>query len=37
MWLTADNFQAVFWVAVIPAFLSFGLMSFGVSEPERAC
>jgi MFS family permease len=35
MWLTADSFQAVFWVAVIPAFLSFGLMSFGVSEPER--
>ena len=22
MWLTADNFRAVFWIAVIPAFLS---------------
>src|SRR5689334_20164359 len=35
MWLTADNFQAVFWVAVIPAFLSFGLIAFAVREPER--
>ena len=24
MWWTADNFTAVFWVAVLPAFLSFG-------------
>ena len=35
MWLTADNFQAVFWVAVIPAFLCLGLLLFAVHEPER--
>ncbi|MGY4411326.1 MFS family permease [Bradyrhizobium sp. LB7.1] len=34
MWWTADNFTAVFWVAVLPAFLSFGLIAFAVSEPE---
>jgi MFS family permease len=35
MWLTASNFTAVFWFAVIPAFLSMGFMIFGVSEPDR--
>ncbi len=35
MWLTADDFTAVFWVAVVPAFLSFGLIAFAVREPER--
>lgn len=35
MWLTADNFQAVFWIAVIPAFLSLGLILFAVHEPAR--
>jgi MFS family permease len=35
MLLTADNFTAVFWIAVIPAFLAFGLMIFGVEEPAR--
>lgn len=35
MWLTANNFQAVFWVAVIPAFLAVGLLIFAVHEPER--
>ena len=35
MWLSADNFQAVFWIAVIPAFLSFALILFAVREPER--
>lgn len=35
MWLTADHFQTVFWVAVIPAFLSLGLILFAVHEPER--
>ena len=35
MWLTADNFTTVFWVAVIPAFLAFGLMAFAVHEPPR--
>ena len=36
MWLTADNFTAVFWIAVIPAFLSFGLILVAVREPERS-
>ncbi|MFC0219543.1 MFS family permease [Pseudochelatococcus lubricantis] len=35
MWLTVNNFQAVFWIAVIPAFLSVAVMLFGVTEPER--
>ena len=34
MWWTSDHFATVFWVAVLPAFLSFGLIAFGVSEPE---
>jgi MFS family permease len=34
MWWTADNFTLVFWVAVVPAFLSFGLIAFAVNEPE---
>ncbi|MFN3868146.1 MAG: MFS transporter [Hyphomicrobiaceae bacterium] len=32
---TANNFQAVFWIAVIPAFLAFALIAFAVKEPER--
>jgi MFS family permease len=35
MWLTADHFQAVFWIAVIPAFLSVMLILAAVKEPER--
>ena len=35
MGLTVNNFQAVFWVAVIPAFLAVGLLLFAVHEPER--
>jgi MFS family permease len=35
MWLTANHFQAVFWVAVIPAFLALGLLVFAVREPAR--
>ena len=35
MWWTADNFKAVFWVAVVPAFLAFALMIFAVHEPAR--
>ncbi len=35
MWLTGNHFTAVFWVAVIPAFLSFALILFAVREPER--
>jgi MFS family permease len=36
MYLWANDFRAVFWVAVIPAFLSVGLLFFGVREPEAA-
>ncbi|WP_186385891.1 MFS transporter [Stappia sp. TSB10P1A] len=35
MWLFADDFVSVFWVAVIPAFLAFGLIVFAVREPKR--
>ncbi|MBS0244495.1 MAG: MFS transporter [Proteobacteria bacterium] len=35
MLLTANHFATVFWVAVIPAFLSFALIVFVVHEPER--
>ncbi len=35
MSLSGDDFQLVFWVAVVPAFLAFGLMVFGVEEPAR--
>jgi MFS family permease len=35
MWWTADNFKAVFWIAVIPAFLALALIVFAVREPER--
>jgi MFS family permease len=34
MLLWANDFRAVFWVAVIPAFLSVALLLFGVREPE---
>ncbi len=36
MLVWANDFRAVFWVAVIPAFLAVGLLVFGVQEPERA-
>ena len=35
MWWTADNFTAVFWFAVIPAFLALALIVFAVREPDR--
>jgi len=35
MWWMADNFKAVFWFAVLPAFLSLALILFAVKEPER--
>lgn len=35
MWLTADRFQTVFWVAVIAAFLSVALILIVVKEPKR--
>lgn len=36
MALSANDFRFVFWVAVIPAFVAFGLMVFGVEEPARS-
>jgi MFS family permease len=35
MWLTANHFQTVFWISVIPAFLSVALILVAVKEPER--
>jgi MFS family permease len=35
MWLTADNFKIVFWVAVVPAFLCVAVLLVGVREPDR--
>jgi MFS family permease len=35
MLLWANDFHAIFWVAVIPAVLSVALLAFGVREPER--
>jgi hypothetical protein len=35
MWLFADDFASVFWVAVIPAFLALALILFAVQEPSR--
>jgi MFS family permease len=36
MWLTSESFKAVFWVAVIPAFLAVGLLLTAVHEPVGA-
>ena len=35
MTLSNDNFRFVFWIAIIPAFVSFGLIVFGVDEPKK--
>lgn len=35
MLLWTNDYQAVFWVAVIPAVLAVALLIFGVSEPEQ--
>jgi MFS family permease len=35
MLLWADDFRAVFWVAVIPGLISVALLAFGISEPAR--
>jgi MFS family permease len=35
MALLADDFRAVFWIAVIPAVLAFALIVFAVREPPR--
>jgi MFS family permease len=31
----ADDFRAVFWVAIIPALLSVAMLAFGVQEPDK--
>jgi MFS family permease len=36
MLLWANDFRAVFWVAVIPGLLAVALLLFGVREPDRA-
>lgn len=36
MLLWADNFRAVFWVAVIPGTMAAALLLFGVREPEHS-
>ncbi len=36
MWLLANDIWAVFWFAVIPAFLAMFLIIYGVSEPDRS-
>jgi MFS family permease len=35
MLLWADDFRAVFWVAVVPGMLALALLAFGVKEPRR--
>lgn len=35
MKLSGDNFQLVFWVAVIPAFMAIAVVLFGLKEPAR--
>jgi MFS family permease len=36
MWLTANHFGTVFWVAVVPAFLALAVLIIFVREPVRA-
>jgi MFS family permease len=35
MALSSDNFRLVFWIAVVPAFISLAVMVFVVQEPSR--
>ncbi|OHT21764.1 Major Facilitator Superfamily protein [Sphingomonas haloaromaticamans] len=35
MALSSDNIRLVFWIAVVPALVSLGIMIFGVSEPPQ--
>src|SRR5947207_621803 len=35
MAMFADNFTTVFWIAVVPAFISLAIIIFAVHEPER--
>ena len=36
MLLTLNNFKLVFWIAVIPAFIAFALLVYGVEEPKKS-
>ena len=36
MWWTANNYQRVFWFAVLPAFIAVAILVVFVKEPERA-
>jgi MFS family permease len=36
MLLWANDFRAIFWVAMVPGFMAVALLLFGVKEPERA-
>ena len=36
MLLWANDFRAIFWVAVVPGFMAVALLLFGVKEPEQA-
>ena len=36
MLLTMNNFKLVFWIAVIPAFIAFALLVYGVEEPKKS-
>ena len=36
MLLWANDFRAIFWVAVVPGFMAVALLLFGVKEPEHA-
>ena len=35
MWVWANDFRAVFWVAVVPGLLAVALLAFGIHEPPR--
>lgn len=35
MWVTVNNFQVVFWIAAIPAFVSFMIALVAVQEPNK--
>ena len=36
MWATSNHYRAVFWAAVLPAFLAVAMLTFGVREQKRA-
>ncbi|MGA6825980.1 MFS transporter [Nitrospira sp. NS4] len=35
MWIWANDFRAVFWVAVLPGLMAVALLLFGIHEPEH--